>query len=708
MSGMNKVPRKLPDGSEVMLPENMSQEQVFRLGREKGLIKKGALTANPNWIGSWDTTPAPPESAPPTPESYADFVPQVPGDVPESVSPSQPEMTYGEAFNQVGGNIKSAGEAIIDPKNADITGSIGGAVVGMGLAAMASNPLTALGIPVVVGALGTGLGEGIKSNSETGEVDDVKVMWEMFKSGSIDLATLGVGKAAKLLKAFGKKKFISEEAANKYVAELAEQGRPGYVANIDTEQARMQTQKYLTDRGSSLSVAQSKVNARLSVLFEKIARGGLMSADMFVKVFTEASGHAKKDIQGLLTIVDHPMDTFLKRGEAFKQVHQAGVDSLYNAWGKATEGFASKIGHNVVSKKVTNTLESRIRSFPKTLGLEDIEPEAADIVAKILGKIEDRTVTGTKLITFHREINDVIKDALASDTIKGAAKNQIKLLKTWASDANMAAIKKVNPEVQVAFKQLNKDYGTSIGELFPPLTGDMIKNLGTKGNTFTSFGEMLSKAGNEEQIASVMSTLKRAYKEISPQDKLNLKFRTETEAVESIRKGYVEETLKSLYDEVVNPEEFVKLARTFKSKSADAGLKQMMGEKYGLFKTAVNAVAEASQNPKLGLNSLFQRSQEIAAIGNIPGIKSAASGASSVAKLGLVFQAPKFFARLSTSSKHVNRLIKINKMTPDDDGKRIYSQAAMLVNDVIKEMYESGMTKEEVLSSIGLGNTDEE
>jgi hypothetical protein len=32
----------------------------------------------------------------------------------------------------------------------------------------------------------------------------------------------------------------------------------------------------------------------------------------------------------------------------------------------------------------------------------------------------------------------------------------------------------------------------------------------------------------------------------------------------------------------------------------------------------------------------------------------------------------------------------------------------MLVNDVIKEMYESGMTKEEVLSSIGLGNTDEE
>ena len=134
----------------------------------------------------------------------------------------------------------------------------------------------------------------------------------------------------------------------------------------------------------------------------------------------------------------------------------------------------------------------------------------------------------------------------------------------------------------------------------------------------------------------------------------------------------------------------------------------MMGDKYGLFKTAVNAVAEASQNPKLGLNSLFQRSQEIAAIGSIPGIKSAAAGASSVAKLGLVFQAPKFFARLSTSSKHVNRLIKINKMTPVDDGKRIYSQASMLVNDVIKEMYESGMTKEEVLSSIGLGNIDEE
>ena len=672
MSVINKVPRKLPDGSEVMLPENMSQEEVFRLGREKGLIKKGALTANPSWIGSWDTTPPPPEPSAPTPESYADFVPQFPGDVPESIQPT--ESVTGNTFRQ---NVEENGATL---------GGIAGTVAGI--------PLGPVGM-IAGGSIGSGLGS-LGSDALKGEDLDVfDALKESAISLGIDFATLGVGKLGKAAYSGIRELMKKGVSPDDIVRKMAK----GTSADVGTPQAMAQSQEILMKEGLSLTPYATGVASKWDITKEGIARTGFLSKDVFTTAIDKTKEVVRNRMRDIMNMNNSGATATTQEdvGRGMVEAFKAGQKVLQDNYGTGLSEISevvSKSSFNFdgsLKRAMTKFKNANVDSSPNKNST--LDEKTLEAISKLEGLMKGvSSGSGKFLLEFETALNKQINAVsdFGPNFNKNTARELTELSKSVRGSIRNQ-LRKIDPVAARKFRNLNRTYAEGTNTIYPEINSTFITNAG-KG-AYSALGRMFTLPGSVDNVSNVMKSLDRAYQDLSPAQLAKLPFKDLASAKQAIARSYIEKALPGAGSASFSIKDFTTVAKDLKNPTEASRVKSILGSSYEAYKRTVNLMSMAAEKPESGLATLFQRSKEFAATGGV--VAALATGAFNVAtataSAATILLGPRVLARIATSPKHVNQLIKLDKM----GGKAVSYEdlaykASLLLNDIADEAYEAG------------------
>ena len=648
----------LPNGRIISgVPEGTSKEEIKAKAISSGLATEEDFPSS---------TPTPT----PTPESYADFVPQFPGDVPESIQPT--ESVTGNTFRQ---NVEENGATL---------GGIAGTVAGI--------PLGPVGM-IAGGSIGSGLGS-LGSDALKGEDLDVfDALKESAISLGIDFATLGVGKLGKAAYSGIRELMKKGVSPDDIVRKMAK----GTSADVGTPQAMAQSQEILMKEGLSLTPYATGVASKWDITKEGIARTGFLSKDVFTTAIDKTKEVVRNRMRDIMNMNNSGATATTQEdvGRGMVEAFKAGQKVLQDNYGTGLSEISeivSKSSFNFdgsLKRAMTKFKNANVDSSPNKNST--LDEKTLEAISKLEGLMKGvSSGSGKFLLEFETALNKQINAVsdFGPNFNKNTARELTELSKSVRGSIRNQ-LRKIDPVAARKFRNLNRTYAEGTNTIYPEINSTFITNAG-KG-AYSALGRMFTLPGSVDNVSNVMKSLDRAYQDLSPAQLAKLPFKDLASAKQAIARSYIEKALPGAGSASFSIKDFTTVAKDLKNPTEVSRVKSILGSSYEAYKRTVNSMA--AEKPESGLATLFQRSKEFAATGGV--VAALATGAFNVAtataSAATILLGPRVLARIATSPKHVNQLIKLDKM----GGKAVSYEdlaykASLLLNDIADEAYEAG------------------
>jgi|10_taG_2_1085330.scaffolds.fasta_scaffold07586_2 hypothetical protein len=627
-----------------------------------------------------------PQAPPPTPQE-AD-----PGDMLGVDMPSVPQdpRSTGQQLQDLGQAGAEYGGIVLDEAD-KMKYTLGGTVLGI--------PAGPPGM-IVGGAIGSTLDELSRQGVQGEDLDVAKALMQGAFSVGIDIGTLGFGRfVGKPIWNKIKARLASGEDASKLVKELAETDAKGVVskevADVNTQQARMQTQQVLEKSGETLSRHQLGLGTSLSDLLESVGRLGVGSRGVFTSAYDRIALIAKDRFDKIISDTNLSAEDI---GFGLDKGFKAAKEAAGLVMERQKKVMAEELGNNAVTYK---HIRDAVEKWPKRkmnkneLGGSELSSMEMDVVAELSEYITAKSGTPQFLFNFDDKVKSVLKKAL-KEAPDDQAYRRLTIMQKSLKTALIKNLGEVSPKAVNMYKKMNRDYRRSRTLLYPRINESFVKNTDTQG--LAKLGNMFSQNGNSENIQAAMKSLKETYRLLSPNQQKNLPFKSLGEAQAAVAHSYAAGRLGSLTVDVLDPLKFSKEAIKLTEPTYVKAAKAAMGKHFNDYKRTVNMMAHAVDDPRAGAFSLVLRGKEMSSVskfaaslgsGNVQGAGRGLTGALSVIML------PQIMARLTLNPKHVNKLAYLMHLKAGQENK-VIKGASLLVNDVVEDMFKAGMSDEEV------------
>lgn len=568
-----------------------------------------------------------------------------------------------------------------------LTGSAAGAVAGIPF-----GPFGVLAGGIAGGAIGSG-GGSLLSDELTGkDLDYGEAVEEALISAGFDLATLGLGKVLKPAYIAGKRSlgFGPKETAQEIISNLPEVG---------TKESLQASQRFLEGKGASLTPFQAGAEGS-AVLKEKIARAGLLSSATMEKnteLVNKAVADGLNEVTNRFSVnIDGSAEDI---AEVLYNVISEGKQALGQNYSRGLDEIVGEAGTTLIPVGAySRTLDSFVKDRQGQLvnELSDDTIKYIEDLKNIFGDSPVKQVGLKELITIDKKLSQDISSKFGnpqSPLYNETMEYELSLLSSAMGDTTKKILESRVPETAAKYAKLKTDYADGIKGLLPQVNKNFITQA-SKGN-YKSLGNLLTKAGNINQVNLFKQSLKEAFNQAGKAGDVVIdRFISFDEADALIKKGF----LQSAFPDVGTGEFSIKTYQTLANKLANkteaAKYKAVLGADYPRVKQLINLMSEASRKPESNIGELFLRNKEYQLLGAGTALASGlATGV--VGPAGLIGPAvgsaalfiPNVLAKAATNPKHVNKIIAYDKAKFASQEKA-EAALAVILSDILDEMTE--------------------
>jgi hypothetical protein len=574
---------------------------------------------------------------------------------------------------------------------ADTATGIAGAVAG-----------TALGTPggpvgmfvggVVGGAVGTYAGEVIEDvvagrglNLGFGRGGAAR---EASISGAIDLGTAGVFKGFKFLK-------DALHMDSSSVLNIFRQPPPtpppmNQVQMRDlpvrSNESVLQTQDFLMPRGGTLFPSQTGAQGRLGAIGESIANVGSFSSNQMQGVIENNARIISDSFNQMIRGVDPALARSQEGvGAAISQIVGAAETDLKSYFKTSLDAIKATAGNNLVPvdnisraidsifEENTNRLivnlsdntKNMLRKSQKALGYESLLLNPATNnpfkMAKNAGMsdlIEYQQRLTLEISNLRPSINNPMGDAAAYRELS-MIENEVK-----ASIADTMA--RINPDAAAAYRALNKQYGETLNNLYPPLVESNLVRAGEIG-AYAQLGRMMTTSSDASKLNAVMNSIDTAFAQFNRSGGQILGDITTPERARAlISQSYLANTFAANANGTLDIYKIKGIADELSEPTTAMLYRTVLGSNYNNFKGLVNALENSSQGVSQDFLSLSIRGREISTVLSSASITGSLAGAAGYATMGPegamlgavgIFGIPYVLAKVATNPEATRRLI---------------------------------------------------
>ena len=574
-----------------------------------------------------------------------------------------------------------------------LVGSIGGTMVGGPMGGVAG------------GALGSSAGEFLERAMKPGEmtVDDyVGSVKEGLISAGIDAATLGAGKVVapgfrKLFEMYKQTGKTPQQAATE-------------IAELGTDEAFKRTQKFLSERGATLTPAQFGDTSKYETIKESIGRAGILSGRRYNENIKAINDAVTGEYNKLFDLTNAQAAGDL--GGSMMQIITAGKEQLGKTYRQGMDEVVSTLKITPVSGKgVAQDLGNYLRKFEEVRTVEklvdgkkqlvqekaySLTPETVNLVKDSIKEL-NRIVRmkGSSLLDIQKQVMNKIDEigTFGGGVYNKAASQELAEFSRVYRESIANAVKTIDPQAATKLKDLNKSYSDGLQTLLPPINEGFVKRASKE--VYDGLGKLLTSPQQASNAAAMIKSVKQAYDKVlhevpkGSQAYAELPFKTANDAVKNIRASYVKELMPKIGDDL-SVLDYAKLADKFKNKNMRAKARAVLGEQYVPFMDLLNVMSQASTKPAGTIPTLIVRSKEYQASGAIAGglLTAGSVGAISGTTAGVgalaIFGIPEIFAKAATNPKYVNRLKGFSK-TKFDTAEEMMQKFSVIANDIMAE-----------------------
>tara|TARA_R110000744_G_scaffold375622_1_gene489217 strand:- start:49 stop:1971 length:1923 start_codon:yes stop_codon:yes gene_type:complete len=574
--------------------------------------------------------------------------------------------TDGSFLQDIGGYLKRHGE---------VPGAIGGAITGAAAGSMVGPIGTIVG-GLAGGALGSA-GGSLASDAAAGEdLDFGEAGKEAAISVAFDIATLGAGKVLKpVAHALGmsgnglnglfrtaKKSNIEDEIVD--VSKI----------NAGTKESLRITQKFLEEKGSTLTAAQLGQVNFLRTIGEGIGDIGVVSGRMAagrIEKNNDIIHAAIKDLsEGGLDIGTD--QTFKGAGEVLYGAVTAGRTAARSLMDDGIKSLTKKHGMKKVS---TMPVVKALRKF-KADNVRNITDDVSKGTLSKTDELMDRLMLqsgkivsakqadlGT-LIAFEKAIQRDINKAMPSVSNSFSdpqAVAELTQLKKAIQGGITESLNKINPEAGSTYRALNSAYSETMTDLLPDSLGSVFAKASM--GDFDALGKLMISGTDQSKIGKMMKSLDKAYA-VAKKAKIDMSdypAKTADDARKFIRQGYVKQVFSTVND-ATDLSKFAGKAAMLGSTEAMTRAKAVLGPDFNNYKKLVNAISDTSTGASSNMFGLAIRQKEVGTLTGMAQVGGAGAAGVGTAGLGAVgiLLAPVIMSKLATNKRAVNMLLGLD------------------------------------------------
>ena len=574
--------------------------------------------------------------------------------------------TDGSFLQDIGGYLKRHGE---------VPGAIGGAITGAAAGSMVGPIGTIVG-GLAGGALGSA-GGSLASDAAAGEdLDFGEAGKEAAISVAFDIATLGAGKVLKpVAHALGmsgnglnglfrtaKKSNIEDEIVD--VSKI----------NAGTKESLRITQKFLEEKGSTLTAAQLGQVNFLRTIGEGIGDIGVVSGRMAagrIEKNNDIIHAAIKDLsEGGLDIGTD--QTFKGAGEVLYGAVTAGRTAARSLMDDGIKSLTKKHGMKKVS---TMPVVKALRKF-KAANVRNITDDVRKGTLSKTDELMDRLMLqsgkivsakqadlGT-LIAFEKSIQRDINKAMPSVSNSFSdpqAVAELTQLKKAIQGGITESLNKINPEAGSTYRALNSAYSETMTDLMPDSLGSVFAKASM--DEFDALGKLMISGTDQSKIGKMMKSLDKAYA-VAKKAKIDMSdypAKTADDARKFIRQGYVKQVFSTVND-ATDLSKFAGKAAMLGSTEAMTRAKAVLGPDFNNYKKLVNAISDTSTGASSNMFGLAIRQKEVGTLTGMAQVGGAGAAGVGTAGLGAVgiLLAPVIMSKLATNKRAVNMLLGLD------------------------------------------------
>lgn len=569
-------------------------------------------------------------------------------------------------FEDIGGYLKRHGE---------IPGGIGGAILGGAAGTLVAGPYGTI-VGAALGGSAGSAGGSLASDAAYGEDLDFK---EAGKEAAIslgfDVATLGAGK---ILKPVAHALGLSGSGLNglfKKAHDVADEVVDMSKINANTLESMRVTQKFLTEKGGTLSAAQTGQSNVLFRMMEGIGDIGVLSG-------RQAAARIERNNQiihqSIKDLAERELDvaaeyTMKGAGEVLYGAVVAGRTAAKSLLDDGVNALVKEHGQRTVS---TLPVVKALRKFQmKNTG--DIANTVSDSTlaktSKMMDDLLDRAgplATSKQadlksLLDFEKSLQRDIQRAMPNSAFNDpVAVAELTQLKKAVQEGITETLEKISPNAGANFRKLNAEYSDTLTNLLPPSLGSAFTKASK--NDFDALGRMMVGGTNQSNIGLMMKSLDSAYAAAKKSgiDMSDYPAKNADDARKFIRQSYVQNVFSTV-GEATDLSKFAGKAAQLSTKEAMARAKAVLGTDFDNYKKIVNAISDTSVGQKSNMFGLAVRQKEVGSITGLAQIGGAlASGATLTGTGGLgavaVLMSPIILGKLATNKRAVNMLLGLN------------------------------------------------
>jgi hypothetical protein len=608
------------------------------------------------------------------------------------------------------------------------------AEAGATVAGLATAPFS-IPLGIAAGSVGAFAGEMIGQATEENrsELDWAEGFIQAGTAAGLDVATLGLGKfVAKPLAGMAGtglekvspkfKQFMDTmRAAGKTPEQAANE-----VAELGTDESFRRTQKFLSDRGATLTPGQFPDATKAQVISENISNAALGGTGVFAENLAKVNQAVNKEFEDLF--VPEKAMANLDIGNAMTQIITSGKQALGATYRKGLDEISPVFKRTAISGKPIaaklqayldgySTIEKRevlkkgkpvYRDGEQVLrSAKYYEDLPEDAVSLIKGSINDlKTVVEmptSNLIDRQKALMDKIaemSDMTQTTNYKPKAAAKLSEFSRIYREAVAEQLKRVDPKAAAAFKDLNSQYADGLATLLPPINKSFVTRADK--DAFEGLGKILTSTESTSNAQALLNSLRKAYSVTDKAELENLPFKSADEAIDAIRSSYIQKTVSDLGGEF-SVEKYANLANKFKNKDMQAKAKAVLGDKYVPFRDLLNVMSQAGAKPSGNIGQLAIRTQEYQSLRDTVRMGQGILGAGGVGAAGsaavmsnpftavgaavgaaAIFGVPRVIAKAATNPKYVNKL-KLFENTKFKTADEMMAKFAVIADDIMAE-----------------------
>lgn len=579
--------------------------------------------------------------------------------------------------------------------NLDVPAGIAGSIAGAAQGAR-FGPYAALAGGIIGGAFGTGGGSLSSDVLTEQELDFAKAIKESAVSAGFDVATIGLGKVVKVAAApIIKRAFNEGKTPEQVIKELSEKfgGQP---AEAGSKESLLETQRFLSERGATLTPSQIGESG-LAEVMENISRIGMTSSPLITQNARRIDEITTNQLNDLLSKNYVEFDTDPDSiGAAAFSIIDAGRKAVIASYGSTVDEVITRAGSRAVPvRPIIDTFQDYIKKNTAA-GIQGplLQDETIQFLNNTISRLSaepNATMPLSSLLKLDRLVNDEIGkfSDISQQTYNSKVVRQLTEASIEIKTTIQNLMEVVSPQAARVYKTAKDEYAAGIQGVLPELNARFVNNA--KKENYTSLGNVIANSGNLSQLKALKNSMQESFKRVSKEQQNLPGFVSEADANKLIRLAFLEKTFPTLSAGNISVEEYANLAKRFSKPAENARLKVIMGEDYATTKKLINLMSEASKKSDSALGAFALRSEEYRALST--GLQATMTTGSTFggpafwAGAGALLTVPRMMANLVTNPKYVNKLLTFqNKNFKTSDAAQ--AAAATLVGDIWNSLSE--------------------